>query len=146
MSAEAAVFEFPDDRPIIVVDDDPGERHILRYVLGESQLRNEVVLFGSAAALLEYMDSVAAGEAAHPALILMDINMPGQSGFEALAKLRTYPEFAESPRIVIVTSSDATEDQARSVALGANGYLAKQSGIDAYTEMLDARLRNCSQA
>ena len=142
MGLETRVFEFPDDRPIVVVDDDPGERHILGYVLGESRLRNDVMLLENASQLLSHMEAVAAGDASFPVLVLMDINMPGVSGFDALAKLRSYPEFSERPIIAMLTSSDAEEDQGRSKRLGANAYLAKQSGVDAYTRMLDDRFRN----
>lgn len=144
MPPKEHIFEFPDDRPIVVVDDDPGERHVLRYVLQQSRLLNEVVFLASTAQLLSHMNAVAAGQLPLPVLILMDINMPGASGFVALAGVRACPAFSKRPLIAMLTSSDAEEDRARSEQLGANDYLAKQSGIDAYASMLDSRFRNCA--
>lgn len=59
-----------------------------------------------------------------PRLILLDINMPRKDGFETLAELRSVPEFAEVPVIMLTTSSDE-EDRRRSLALGAQQFLTK---------------------
>jgi two-component system response regulator len=60
----------------------------------------------------------------HPDLILLDINMPGYSGFDVLTRLRDDDHLKRIP-VVMLTSSDAQNDIARAYELGASGYIAK---------------------
>lgn len=57
-------------------------------------------------------------------LVLLDLQMPGVNGFEVLEEVLKLPK-AHRPYIAIVSSSEATEDVRRSIALGANLYLCK---------------------
>ncbi len=59
-----------------------------------------------------------------PRLILLDVNMPRQNGFETLEELRNTAEFAHLP-VIMLTTSSANEDRQRSLALGANHFLTK---------------------
>jgi CheY-like chemotaxis protein len=59
-----------------------------------------------------------------PDLILLDINMPGYSGFDVLTRLRDDHHLKRIP-VVMLTSSDAQNDIARAYELGASGYIAK---------------------
>lgn len=59
-----------------------------------------------------------------PRLILLDVNMPRKNGFETLKELRSVPDFADLPVIMLTTSSD-DEDRRRSLVLGANHFLTK---------------------
>ncbi len=61
-----------------------------------------------------------------PDLILLDINMPGYSGFDVLAWLRDSPRHKHIP-VVMLTSSEAGSDVARAYELGASGYIPKPS-------------------
>ena len=64
-----------------------------------------------------------------PSMILLDLNLPGLSGFDVLKWVRGRPEFRELP-VVIFSSSEQPEDKARASELGANGYLEKpKSGL-----------------
>ncbi|SDR59482.1 ATP-binding protein [Paraburkholderia tuberum] len=60
----------------------------------------------------------------HPALVLMDVVMPGMDGLEATRCLRQMPEFRDLP-IVAVSASASGTDAAHSLAAGANAFLAK---------------------
>lgn len=59
-----------------------------------------------------------------PRLILLDINMGRQNGFDTLAQLRKASTFAHLPVVMMTTSSD-NADRQRSLSLGANQFLTK---------------------
>jgi two-component system nitrate/nitrite response regulator NarL len=62
-----------------------------------------------------------------PDCVLMDISMPVMDGFEATRIIR---ERLPDVRIVMLTSSDDSGDRARAEAVGADGYLTKESRLE----------------
>ena len=72
-------------------------------------------------------------KAAHPDLVLMDIDMPGQSGIEATAVIRKdYPHLP----VIIQTIFEENEKIFDSLRVGANGYLLKKTGPEKFLESL----------
>jgi two-component system cell cycle response regulator DivK len=68
-----------------------------------------------------------------PALILMDIQLPGMSGIEGLRHLREDPETEAIP-VIAVTASAMTDDEQKIRSSGFNGYIRKPIDIDAFLE------------
>jgi CheY-like chemotaxis protein len=64
----------------------------------------------------------------HPALILMDIQLPGINGIEALQRLRTDPVTRPIP-VIAVTASVMTQDRTRIMAAGFDGYHGKPISV-----------------
>jgi len=72
-------------------------------------------------------------KAAHPDLVLMDIDMPGQSGIEATAVIRKdYPHLP----VIIQTIFEENEKIFDCLRVGANGYLLKKTGPEKFLESL----------
>jgi CheY-like chemotaxis protein len=71
----------------------------------------------------------------HPQLILLDLVLPGFSGFELIAKLRQSPETKDIPFIVLSNSAEQTNQQ-QAKELGAAGYLVKAQSSP--SEIVDA--------
>ena len=126
---------------ILLVEDNPGDvdltREALRDVDAETSLR--VVPNGS-----EALSSLR-GEGAYvgtprPDLILLDLNMPKLGGHETLAELKTDPTLASIP-VVVLTSSEAESDIARSYELGASAYVLKPGDLDRYLASVKALSR-----
>ncbi|WP_377298388.1 response regulator [Rhizobium sp. SGZ-381] len=107
---------------IIIADDHPLFRGALRQALND---------IADGAAILEAGTFEAAREAtlAHPDadLMLLDLSMPGVSGFSGLMSLRS--EISSLP-IIIVSASDDTATVRRALELGASGFISKSSGLD----------------
>jgi CheY-like chemotaxis protein len=68
-----------------------------------------------------------------PALILLDLKMPGEDGFDFLGWLRAQPEFRNLP-VVALTASDQMKDVNRAYQLGANSFLVKPHDFDNFVE------------
>ena len=102
---------------ILLVDDYPPVRRIVREII-EAQLDLQVVgEFNDGRELLKYLKS----EPVH--LILMDISMPNLGGFEATLKIKeNYPEV----KVLILTMHKSKMYLERAMALGAEGYLLKE--------------------
>ena len=69
-------------------------------------------------------EGIGLAQATSPALILMDIQLPGMNGIEALQHLRGDPRTRAIP-VIAVTASAMTHDQQKIMAAGFDGYLAK---------------------
>jgi signal transduction histidine kinase/CheY-like chemotaxis protein len=75
----------------------------------------------------------------HPALILMDIQMPNMDGLEAIRRLRADPEFRTTP-IIALTALAMRGDRERCLAAGATDYLAKPVSLKKLVQMIELYL------
>src|SRR4029453_2194585 len=71
----------------------------------------------------------------HPALILMDIQLPGINGIEALQRLRADPVTSATP-VIAVTASVMTQDRSRIMPAGFTGFHAKPSSVNQWLAQL----------
>ena len=113
------------DGPVIMVDDNDSDIVLARFCYQDARLPNPFVGMHSGAELLDYLEAVVAQTAVMPAIVLLDINMPGMSGFEVLARMRARPEFQRMPIIMMLTHSDYPEDESKAHELGADGFHTK---------------------
>ena len=114
---------------ILTVEDDENSRLIVRDLLED--LGYEIIEAWSGP------DGVRAAEAHQPALILMDVQLPGFDGFEAIRRIQSNPDLRHIP-IVVVTSYAMHADAARAREAGCR-YISKPFQA---TVLLDA-IRDC---
>ncbi|MCI0725645.1 MAG: ATP-binding protein, partial [Chloroflexi bacterium] len=77
---------------------------------------------------------------ARPDVILMDIQMPGLDGLEAIRRIRSYKEFADSIPIITLTALVMPGDRERCLAAGANAYMSKPVPLRELVAMIEAQL------
>lgn len=121
---------------VLLVEDNPGDVALTRIAFEESGLpvRLEAATsFQDARLLLEALEARAGNGC--PELILLDLNLVDGSGHDLLAYLKQRPGLKHIP-VVIVTTSDSPQDQARSAALGAADYLIKPNSFDCFVKAL----------
>jgi len=106
-------------RPVLVVDDDEGTRDRLRTMLTRAGWAATEAADGRTA-----LQHVAA---ARPAVILLDLMMPGMDGFAVLKELRNNPDWASIP-VIVVTAMDMT--QADRDRLGPQAALIRKDSAD----------------
>jgi len=103
---------------ILVVDDDPNVRELLRQELGAAGF--DVRLASNGFEALGHVQN------RRPDLIVLDVMMPEISGFTVAAKLKGNPETAGVPILALTI----VEDTAERVRIGIDGYLGKPIGSD----------------
>ena len=74
-----------------------------------------------------------------PALILLDLKMPGMNGIEVLREIRSDNLLRELP-VVVVTSSALESDRTEAMAAGANDYIQKPLALDKFSKALESIL------
>jgi CheY-like chemotaxis protein len=114
---------------ILICDDDEDDRLLTRQALEEARISNPLKFVENGEQLLDYLYqrgefSGKTGDAPRPGLILLDLNMPGIGGREALAIIKGDKTLTDIP-IVVLSTSRADEDIARSYQLGVNSYISK---------------------
>jgi len=87
---------------VLVVDDDPEARILLAKILGEEGARVELASDGNQAMLSVTQTP--------PDLVLLDLMMPGMSGFEIVARMRALPVTAQVPVIIVSAKELSAED------------------------------------
>ncbi len=108
--------ENPEGPLLLIVDDEPVNVRVL-----DSFLRLEGYRVRTAKDGLEALENVAAEK---PELMLLDIMMPGMSGYQVCEKLREEYDHAELP-IIMLTALNQANDRVRGFNAGANDYLSK---------------------
>jgi two-component system, cell cycle response regulator DivK len=101
---------------ILMVEDTEDNRQILRDLISNTDYE-----------LLEAVDGaegIAMAAKHKPDLILMDIQLPVMDGYEASRRIKSNPELQHIP-IIAVTSYALAGDEARTLAAGCDGYIAK---------------------
>ena len=103
-------------KTILYVEDNEFNRKIVRHLLARTSYR-----------LIEATDGesgVTTARETRPDLVIMDIQLPKQSGLEATRELRADSATANIP-IIVITSFALAGDEEKARAMGATAYLAK---------------------
>ena len=114
---------------ILVVDDEPDLREILVRLVGA--VGHEVLSAPDGVAAIELV------RARRPALVILDLMMPGTDGFDVLRAIRADPQVGSVPVVMYTALSDRASKE-RAFALGAQGYLVKNEvGIKELRAMVE---------
>lgn len=105
-----------DGERILVVDDEPDIVALVVYHLAKAKYKVSSATSGS--------DALALAKRERPALIVLDLMLPGMSGFYVLEQLRADPDTA-SIAVLMLTARKDEPDRIRGLELGADDYLTK---------------------
>lgn len=108
--------ETPSRERILVVDDEPDIVALVVYHLAKDGFRVSSASNGP--------DALASARREHPALIVLDLMLPGLSGFEVLEQLRT-DESTRDIAVLMLTARKEEPDRIKGLSLGADDYLTK---------------------
>lgn len=117
---------------ILIVDDDTDDREIIRDAFISSNEDNcEYIFIENGDNLIDYLQVSATAD--QPSLIMLDLNMPGKDGREALREIKAHEQHKAIP-IVVFTTSSSQRDRDTSYNLGANCFVTKP---DTFNKLVD---------
>jgi len=130
----------PEPGSFLIVDDNPDDVLAVRRCLKQARIGNPIVHCESGEEALALLDSAAKAKSL-PALVMLDINMPGMKGTEVLAEIRGRLLLPQLP-VLMLTSSNDDRDVLAAFKGKANSYLTKpldEEGLRKALERLQAQ-------
>ncbi len=123
---------------VLLVEDNPGDAQLTRIALEESKISinlNVVEDGVEAMAFLRKQEKYV--KAAHPDIVLLDLNLPRKDGREVLAEIKADEKLRRIP-VVVLTTSQAEEDILKAYNLCANCYITKPVDFDQFVKIVQS--------
>jgi CheY-like chemotaxis protein len=124
---------------ILIADDDPDDRMLVRDALAETKFGDLVRFVEDGQELLDYLRRqgkyIDPALSPTPGIVLVDLNMPRMDGRTAIAAIKSDPSLRHIP-ITVLTTSSADEDIFRSYHLGVSSYITKPVSFDGLVRVM----------
>jgi DNA-binding response OmpR family regulator len=120
------------DTAILVVDDDPHSLDIVRTFL---EARGYTV-----ATAVNGTEALAKLEEVNPALVLLDVMMPGMDGWEVARVIKNHPHYGRV-RVVMLTARSDYADKHEGLRAGADDYLVKPIQLEELGKRVERNLK-----
>jgi CheY-like chemotaxis protein len=118
-----------------MAEDNPGDVELVREALLEHEVSCELRVISDGAAVLAYIEDLERdGALPCPDLLLLDLHLPKHPGQEILTKFRGGKRCGQTP-IVILTSSDSTDDQRKAADGVVLHYFRKPTNLKAFLQL-----------
>ena len=117
---------------IVLVEDNPDDVELMMRAFRTEDIRCDIRVAHDGMAAIDLL--LGSQETTSPAVVLLDLKLPGLDGFHVLRRLRGDPRTWNLP-VVILTSSLEPDDLSKAYRLGANSYVRKPT---AFRELLVA--------
>jgi two-component system KDP operon response regulator KdpE len=121
-------------RAVLIVEDDPHIRRVLRTLLGLEQFR---VIEADTAAL-----GLSAARTHKPDLVIVDLGLPDRDGMEVIAGVRAWSRVP----IIVLSARSAEADKVAALEAGADDYISKPFGAREFSARIQVALRHSASA
>ena len=120
---------------ILLAEDNPSDVLLVRHVLQEHDIPNELhVILDGAEALRTLARIGQPGGPPRPDLLLLDMNLPKVDGPQFLSEFRRHPLCGTVP-VIVISSSDQARDRSRVASLDVIHYFKKPTSYDEFLEL-----------
>ena len=123
---------------IIMIEDDEGHARLIERNIRRSGVNNEIVPFTSGTAALRYLlgtDGSGRDHKGEALLILLDLNLPDMGGIEILQQVKENKHLKSTP-IVVLTTTDDSQEIKRCYELGCNVYITKPVNYESFANAI----------
>jgi len=120
---------------LLIVDDLPSDRQLIKYVLEELHFEGKVEFLQSGNLVVERYLKSPPPASQLPDLIILDLNLSDMKGNELLSMLKAHDRTCSIP-VVVFSSLESPQMAEACYALGAGGYVVKPTEFDTLREKL----------
>ena len=124
---------------ILVAEDDPIDRKLLRLAVGEDGVRAKLFIVNDGEEVIQYLKGAGGyGDRLNfpfPDVLILDLKMDHLDGFDVLKWLRRHPACSGVPAVML-SGSGLDEDVEQAYRLGANSYFRKPNSVSDLTKLL----------
>jgi len=123
---------------IIMVEDDEGHARLIERNIRRSGVNNEIIAFSNGTEALDYLFGADGSGLKHKGkalLILLDLNLPDMTGIDILRRVKEN-KYLKSAPVVILTTTDDSQEIKRCYELGCNVYITKPVNYDSFANAI----------
>ena len=123
---------------IIMVEDDEGHARLIERNIRRSGVNNEILPFTNGTDAVKYLlgaDGTGLEHKGHALLILLDLNLPDMTGIDILKTVKQN-SFLKSAPVVILTTTDDSQEIKRCYELGCNVYITKPVNYESFANAI----------
>lgn len=124
---------------VLIMEDNPSDMMLVLHALAEHHQQAKVFVVRDGEAALDYLfcrgQFKERSKLEQPKLVLLDLKVPKMNGFQVLTEVRKNPLTKLIP-VVVLTSSNQTQDVVAAYEVGANSYVQKPVDFDALSEVI----------
>lgn len=131
------------ERQVFLVEDDPQDAELFLVACRELDLDRHVVILPDAAQALKTLQQAASDPSyprSVPAVVILDLRMPGMDGLDFIDAVRRNPHLEALP-LVVLTSSQEPRDVLACYQRGANAYVVKPTDFRQFLEAIQLLVR-----
>ena len=121
---------------ILLVEDNAGDARLAQEALKDSKIINHVSVVDDGVEAMAFLHRQGKyAKSPRPDLVLLDLNMPKKDGREVLGEMKAADTLKRIP-VVVLTTSKAEEDIAKSYDLHANCYITKPIDLEQFMKVV----------
>lgn len=120
---------------ILYADDDADDHYFLAESISASGLPANIISVGNGEEAIHYLQDADLQQLS--SLIVLDLNMPRLNGKQTLNYIKTHPQYASIPVIMLSTANNLAEKK-QCQQIGAASYFVKPSYIEGYKSLVQA--------
>ena len=122
---------------ILVAEDDEDDQLLIVSAFRDISSRFRIMFVNNGLEVLDFFRKYDEGKIGQlPQLLILDLNMPKQTGREALSELRFKPYFSEFPTVIFSTTGNEYE-RLKCTELGVRDYFVKPASYSSLTSMVE---------
>jgi CheY-like chemotaxis protein len=123
---------------IIMVEDDEGHARLIERNIRRSGVNNEIIPFTNGTDAINYLfgpDGTGSKRKGQALLILLDLNLPDMTGIDILKRVKEN-KYLKSTPVVVLTTTDDSQEIKRCYELGCNVYITKPVNYESFANAI----------